>query len=65
MQILTAEVIDGIALVGTPEQLGDALECYAATGIDELALSFFASPEEQPAIVEQLASARPAHAITT
>jgi alkanesulfonate monooxygenase SsuD/methylene tetrahydromethanopterin reductase-like flavin-dependent oxidoreductase (luciferase family) len=65
LQVLTAEVIDGIALVATPEQLADALERYAATGIDELAVSIFAAPEEQPAIVEQLASARPARAGTT
>jgi alkanesulfonate monooxygenase SsuD/methylene tetrahydromethanopterin reductase-like flavin-dependent oxidoreductase (luciferase family) len=62
MQILTPEVVGGIALVATPEQLGGALERYAATGIDELAVSIFAAPEEQPAIVEQLAAARPAHA---
>jgi alkanesulfonate monooxygenase SsuD/methylene tetrahydromethanopterin reductase-like flavin-dependent oxidoreductase (luciferase family) len=62
MQILTPEVVEGIALVATPEQLGGALERYAATGIDELAVSVFAAPEEQPAIVEQLAAARPARA---
>jgi alkanesulfonate monooxygenase SsuD/methylene tetrahydromethanopterin reductase-like flavin-dependent oxidoreductase (luciferase family) len=62
MQILTPEVVEGIALVATPAQLGGALERYAATGIDELAVSIFAAPEEQPAIVEQLAGARPAHA---
>jgi alkanesulfonate monooxygenase SsuD/methylene tetrahydromethanopterin reductase-like flavin-dependent oxidoreductase (luciferase family) len=59
MQILTREVVEGIALVATPEQLPDALERYAATGIDELAISIFAVPEEQPAIVEELAKARP------
>jgi alkanesulfonate monooxygenase SsuD/methylene tetrahydromethanopterin reductase-like flavin-dependent oxidoreductase (luciferase family) len=58
-RILTPEVIDGIALVATPERLGDALERYAATGIDELAVSIFAAPEAQPAIIEQLAAARP------
>lgn len=62
MQILTPEVVEGIALVATPEQLGGALERYAATGIDELSVSIFAAPEEQPAIVEQLAAARPPHA---
>ncbi len=62
MQILTPEVVEGIALVATPDQLGAALERYAATGIDELAVSIFAAPEEQPAIVEQLAAARPARA---
>jgi alkanesulfonate monooxygenase SsuD/methylene tetrahydromethanopterin reductase-like flavin-dependent oxidoreductase (luciferase family) len=63
MQMFTSEVVDGIALVATPGQLGDALDRYAATGIDELAVSIFAAPEEQPAIVEQLASARPASTI--
>jgi alkanesulfonate monooxygenase SsuD/methylene tetrahydromethanopterin reductase-like flavin-dependent oxidoreductase (luciferase family) len=65
MQILTPEVVEGIALVATPDQLGGALERYAATGIDELAVSIFAAPEEQPAIVEQLAAARPAHGGTS
>jgi len=59
MQILTPEVVGGIALAATPEQLALAMERYAATGIDELAVSIFAPPEEQPAIVEQLAAARP------
>jgi len=59
MQVLTSEVVDGIALVATPDRLGEALDRYAATGIDELAVSIFAAPEEQPAIVEQLAAARP------
>ena len=58
------EVIDGIALVATSERLGETLERYAATGIDELAVSIFAAPEEQPAIVEQLALARPAKLAT-
>jgi len=62
MQVLTPAVIDGIALVATPDQLGGALERYATTGIDELAVSIFAAPEQQPAIVEQLAAARPASA---
>ena len=61
MQILTPEVVDEIALVAAPDQLAGALGRYAATGIDELAVSIFAAPEEQPAIVEQLAAARPAH----
>jgi alkanesulfonate monooxygenase SsuD/methylene tetrahydromethanopterin reductase-like flavin-dependent oxidoreductase (luciferase family) len=59
MEIITPDVVEGIALVATPEQLDAALEGYAATGIDELAISIFAPPEEQPAIVEQLAAARP------
>ena len=62
LQILTPEVVAGIALAATPEQLGVALERYAATGIDELAVSIFAAPEQQAAIVEQLAAARPARA---
>lgn len=60
MKLLTPEVVDALALVATPDTLGDGLERYAATGIDELAVSIFAAPEEQPAIVEQLARARPA-----
>ena len=60
MEMLTPEVVDGIALVATPDRLGDALERYAATGIDELAVSIFAAPEDQAPIVEQLARARPA-----
>jgi alkanesulfonate monooxygenase SsuD/methylene tetrahydromethanopterin reductase-like flavin-dependent oxidoreductase (luciferase family) len=59
LEMLTPEVVDGIALVATPDQLGDALERYAATGIDELAVSIFAAPEDQGPIVEQLARARP------
>jgi alkanesulfonate monooxygenase SsuD/methylene tetrahydromethanopterin reductase-like flavin-dependent oxidoreductase (luciferase family) len=59
MQILTPEVVEGIALVATPSRLGEALDRYAATGLDELAVSIFAPPEEQTAIVEQLAAARP------
>ena len=47
-----------LALVATPESLGEALERYAATGIDELALSIAAAPEEQAGVVEQLARAR-------
>jgi alkanesulfonate monooxygenase SsuD/methylene tetrahydromethanopterin reductase-like flavin-dependent oxidoreductase (luciferase family) len=60
-QLFTPEVVDEIALVASPEGLGAALERYAATGIDELAVSIFAAPEQHPAIVEQLARARPAH----
>jgi alkanesulfonate monooxygenase SsuD/methylene tetrahydromethanopterin reductase-like flavin-dependent oxidoreductase (luciferase family) len=63
--LLTPEVIDGIALVSTPDGLGDALERYAATGIDELAVSIFAPPEEHPALVEQLARMRPVRRETT
>ncbi len=60
MKLFTPEVVDSIALVTTPDGLGAALERHAATGIDELAVSIFAAPEDQPAIVEQLARARPA-----
>jgi alkanesulfonate monooxygenase SsuD/methylene tetrahydromethanopterin reductase-like flavin-dependent oxidoreductase (luciferase family) len=61
-RLFTEEVIDGLALVSTPDGLGDALAAYAATGIDELALALFAGPDEQPAIVKELADARPARA---
>ena len=55
----------GIAWWRAPTGSETRSERYAATGIDELAVSIFAAPEEQPAIVEQLARARPAHAETT
>jgi alkanesulfonate monooxygenase SsuD/methylene tetrahydromethanopterin reductase-like flavin-dependent oxidoreductase (luciferase family) len=61
VKLFTPDVIDALALVATPDTLGDVLERYAATGIDELAVSIFAPAEEQPAIVEQLARARPSH----
>jgi 5,10-methylenetetrahydromethanopterin reductase len=58
IELLTPEVIWSLALVATPATLGDALERYAATGIDELAVSIAAASEEQAGIVEQLARAR-------
>jgi alkanesulfonate monooxygenase SsuD/methylene tetrahydromethanopterin reductase-like flavin-dependent oxidoreductase (luciferase family) len=60
IELLTPEVIGAMALVATPESLGTALERYAATGIDELAVSIAAAPEEQAGVVEQLARARAA-----
>jgi hypothetical protein len=48
-------------LIAVIAWLFGSFERYAATGIDELAVEIFAAPEEQPAIVEQLAAARPAH----
>jgi hypothetical protein len=51
-------VLRELALVATPEGLGKALERYVATGIDELALSIAAAPQEQVGLVEQLARAR-------
>jgi alkanesulfonate monooxygenase SsuD/methylene tetrahydromethanopterin reductase-like flavin-dependent oxidoreductase (luciferase family) len=59
--LFTSEVIDAIALVATPDGLAEALARYAATGIDELAVSIFAAPDEQPGVVEHLARARPPH----
>ena len=56
---LTPGVLDAIALVATPDGLAAALARYADSGIDELAVSILAPSEEQPAIVEQLARARP------
>jgi hypothetical protein len=59
MRLFTPEVIDAIALVATPDGLGDALAGYAATGIDELSVALFATAEEQPGLVRALAEARP------
>ena len=58
IESLTPEVMRDLALVTTPQGLGKALERYIATGIDELALSIAAAPEEQVEVVEQLARAR-------
>jgi alkanesulfonate monooxygenase SsuD/methylene tetrahydromethanopterin reductase-like flavin-dependent oxidoreductase (luciferase family) len=60
LRVFTPEVIDAIALVSTPDRLGDALAAYAATGIDELSIALFAAPEEQPALVRALGEARTA-----
>ncbi len=54
LRLFTPEVIDRIALVTTPDALGEALASYAATGIDELAIALFATPDEQPALVRAL-----------
>jgi alkanesulfonate monooxygenase SsuD/methylene tetrahydromethanopterin reductase-like flavin-dependent oxidoreductase (luciferase family) len=56
---LPDETVDQLALVAKPDDLGGALERYAATGIDELALFLLAPPAEQPALVQRLAGARP------
>ena len=58
IECLTPEVMRELALVATPQSLGKALERYAVTGIDELALSIAAAPKEQAGVVEQLARAR-------
>lgn len=59
MKYWTPDRVDQIALVATPQTLGDKLAAYAATGIDELALMMITAPDQQPAIVEQVAAARP------
>jgi alkanesulfonate monooxygenase SsuD/methylene tetrahydromethanopterin reductase-like flavin-dependent oxidoreductase (luciferase family) len=58
IESLTPEVMRNLALVTTPQSLAKALERYTASGIDELALSIAAAPEEQVEVVEQLARAR-------
>ena len=40
MKMWTPDLIDQIAMVTTPDGLGDALARYAATGVDEVALMF-------------------------
>lgn len=57
-RLLTPDVIDAIALVATPDGVGDALAAYAETGIDELSVALFASPDEQPGLVKLLADAQ-------
>ncbi|MGH7860070.1 MAG: LLM class flavin-dependent oxidoreductase, partial [Candidatus Binatia bacterium] len=59
MKMWSAEAIEQIALVSTPETLAGALRCYADTGIDELALVLLGDPDAQSEIVRRLAAARP------
>jgi alkanesulfonate monooxygenase SsuD/methylene tetrahydromethanopterin reductase-like flavin-dependent oxidoreductase (luciferase family) len=58
VELLTPKVMREIALVATPDRLSEALERYEATGIDELAVSIAAPPEEQVRVVERLAASR-------
>lgn len=57
--VFTPEVIDKIAMVCPPDGIGDALRRYAATGIDELAVTLFAPSEQQPELVRTIAADRP------
>ena len=59
MKMWTPDLIDQIALVTRPGDLGDALARYAATGIDEIALMMLNMPEQQPELIKLLAEARP------
>ena len=59
MKYWTADRVDQIAFIATPDMLGDRLAAYADTGIDELSLMMINPPDQQPAIVKQLAGARP------
>jgi alkanesulfonate monooxygenase SsuD/methylene tetrahydromethanopterin reductase-like flavin-dependent oxidoreductase (luciferase family) len=59
MKMWTRPAIEKIALVSTPDRLGETLQSYAETGIDELALSLIGDPEAEPAIIRKLAAARP------
>jgi 5,10-methylenetetrahydromethanopterin reductase len=59
MKYWTADRVDQIAFIATPDMLGDKLAAYADTGIDELSLMMINPPDQQPAIVKQLAGARP------
>jgi alkanesulfonate monooxygenase SsuD/methylene tetrahydromethanopterin reductase-like flavin-dependent oxidoreductase (luciferase family) len=59
MKMWTAERVDQIAFIATPEMIGDRLAEYADTGIDELSLMLINPPDQQPAIIEAVAAARP------
>lgn len=58
MKYWTADRVDQIAFVATPDMLADKLAAYADTGVDELSLMMINPPDQQPAIVKQLAGAR-------
>ncbi|MGD9999758.1 MAG: LLM class flavin-dependent oxidoreductase [Ilumatobacteraceae bacterium] len=59
MKMWTPDRVDQIAFIATPDMLADRLAEYAATGIDELSLMMINPPDQQPAIIEAIAAARP------
>ena len=62
MAVMKAWSLDAIRetmLACTPADVRGALRSYADTGIDELSVVLAADPEAQPAIIDQLAAARP------
>ncbi|GFG73190.1 LLM class flavin-dependent oxidoreductase [Mycobacterium botniense] len=58
LEVLTPEVIDALALVCPPDELGESLTAYAATGIDEIAIAPCAPPDQLPDLVELIAKCR-------
>lgn len=59
VKVLTPEVVEQVALVCPPEGLADSLLAYADTGIDEIAITPFAPPEQLPELIELMARSRP------
>lgn len=59
MKQWTQQAVEGVILAATPDRIAPALRAYADTGLDELSLILFGDPSEQPALVEQIARARP------
>jgi 5,10-methylenetetrahydromethanopterin reductase len=59
MKMWTPDKTDQITFIATPDMLADKMATYAATGIDELALMLINPPDQQAAIIKQLAAARP------
>ncbi|MEJ3654404.1 LLM class flavin-dependent oxidoreductase [Actinomycetes bacterium KLBMP 9759] len=50
---MTTAKVSALALVATPDTLADALDRFAATGIDEVALGLVNPPEEIPALLRE------------
>jgi hypothetical protein len=59
MKMWTADKVDQIAFIATPDMLADKMAEYADTGIDELAVMMINPPDQQAAIIKDLAAARP------
>lgn len=59
MKAWTTERLGEVMIASTPDGLRERLATYAKTGIDELAVALVADPDQQPAIIGQLAAARP------
>lgn len=56
-RLFSAETIEGLALVATPQTLATAIDRYRADGIDELIVLPSTPPESHPALAEMLRAA--------
>ncbi|BBX27687.1 LLM class flavin-dependent oxidoreductase [Mycolicibacterium alvei] len=60
IKVFTPDVIDAVAMVCSPDGVGEKLAAYAETGVDEIAVAPFMPPEQVPDVIRLLAANRPA-----